>query len=379
MKVNVFYFILSFFSFLNLFIRNSYAIDDPVSMENNKYGVHIFDINEVDKVADLVNSNGGEWGYVTVPIREDQRDRAKWQEFMRKCNEKKLIPIVRLATEMKTYGWAKPSKFTSIDYANFLNDLDWPTVNRYIIVYNEPNHASEWGSEVNPEEYVDELAHTIRIFKERNDDFYMLPAGLDAAAPNASGHMRWDVFLARMNARNPEALKSIDGWNSHSYPNHAFSGKPTDRHDHSVISFMYETNLIKKYTGKDLPIFITETGWSNEKLSDDKIAEYYRTVFSTVWNDNRIIAITPFVLNASAGPFEKFSLMDKDGNPKPQYKLIASIVKKPGRPTLDNEQVNTYLPILGVKDNKVEPYSTPEPVWGKDKWYEVWKWFKKEN
>ena len=359
---------------ISLTAAPTFAIDDPVTFNNNRFGIHIFDIEELEKVPDLVNSNGGEWGYVTVPIREDQRDREKWQGFMQRCRELKLIPIVRLATTMQTYGWSEPTEYTPIDFANFLNDLDWPIKNRYIAVYNEPNHAHEWGGAVNPEEYAQELERAIQIFKDRNDDFFILGAGFDAAAPNDGvKHMRWDTFMQRMYRHRPDVFKKLDGWNSHSYPNHAFSGSPNDRHDHSIVSFIHELELAERYAGKNFPIFITETGWVNTALSDETIARYYEIAFETVWNNSEIIAITPFVLHAGAGPFAPFSLKDAGGNPKPQYLALQSFPKVKGEPNL-NKDDDEFKLVAGEEVNRVAPYADQSQPFVYDKWGDVLDW-----
>jgi hypothetical protein len=321
--------LISFITIVNslLLPTKAWAIVDPLTTENNKFGIHVFDSPELEDAAKLVNSNGGSWGYVTVPIRSDDRNREKWNAFMHRCSDLKIIPIVRLATTMQPYGWSKPTLFDAIDFANFLNDLDWPVKNRYVIIYNEPNHANEWGGYVSPEEYADTLEYTAHVFKQRNDDFFILPAGLDAAAPTDANHMNWQLYIKRMMNHNRGALKAIDGWNSHSYPNPAFSGSPADIHDHSIVSFQHEKQLVESLTGKLLPIFITETGWSNERLSDETIATYYDQALSGPWNNSQIVAITPFVLHAGAGPFAKFSLKYPDGNNRPQYTKLEQIQK----------------------------------------------------
>lgn len=364
---------------LSLFLpAKTLAITDPLVSENNKFGIHIFDPSEIDKVSDLVNSNGGEWGYVTVPVRADDRNREKWNAFMKKCSDKKLIPLIRLATTMTPKGWAKPSQYDDIDFANFLNDLDWPTQNRYIIVYNEPNHATEWGGEVNPEEYVQVLEKTTQTFKDRNENFFILPAGLDAAAPNKSGYMNWKTFLMRMYAENHNALSSIDGWTSHSYPNPAFSRSPYDRHDHSITSFKHEADLVKRLTGKTLPVFITETGWSNEHLSDRTIANYYEVAFSSAWADDQIVAITPFVLHAGNGPFTVFSLLHPDGSPKPQYETLKNLPKTKGQPlpNVEEPEVETVLPVLGEVTEATPPSKPLFDINTLNKLSDVFNWFK---
>ena len=87
--------------FLCLFVisaQSAFAIVDPRESANNRFGIHIIDRGDFQPAAELVNSNGGEWGYVTMVIREDQRDTETLQQQFDELREKKLIPIVRIAT-----------------------------------------------------------------------------------------------------------------------------------------------------------------------------------------------------------------------------------------------------------------------------------------
>ena len=127
---------------------------DPASVPNNRVGVHILDPNEINDAAKLINSSGGDWGYVTIPIRSNDRDRDKWLKFFQNARRLHVIPIIRLATYPNSDVWVEPNSADLIDFANFLNDMPWPTNNRYLILFNEPNHANEWGGNLNPYNYA---------------------------------------------------------------------------------------------------------------------------------------------------------------------------------------------------------------------------------
>ena len=350
--MKVYWIFLLCFLFVKVFTRLGLAIYDPLTVANNKFGIHVFNSDEVDLAASLVNTNGGEWGYITVPIQSNDRNREKWNEFMDKCAELKLIPIVRLATLMDKNSWARPTKWDGVDFANFLNDLSWPTKNRYVIVYNETNHGNEWGGAVDSASYARVLSETIDVFKDRNEDFFMLPAGMDAAAPNmGTQHMNWKRYLYQMNQAVPGIFNKIDGWNSHSYPNPAFSSSPYERHDHSIISYRIEKDYIKNFSNKNLPIFITETGWSNEWLSEYRIANYWRTAVEEIWIDEDIVAITPFVMFAGAGPFEPFSFYYRNMQARPFAVYYINYVKTKGEPVMAKKR-ETNIRVLGEMTEK---------------------------
>lgn len=333
-------FLLSVFIFFTA-VSKAYAIENPLSVPNNKFGIHILFPTEINDAASLVNSTGGQWGYVTIPIQAGDKDVKKWQEFLNKAKELRIIPIIRLATEgdyFNTQVWRKPTELDIIDFANFLNSLNWPVKNRYIIVFNEVNRGNEWGGQANPSEYADLLSYAVTTFKSKSQDFFIISAGMDNAAPdNGTKFINEYNFLSLMNIAVPGIFNQVDGISSHSYPNPGFSQPPNVDSKTSIFSFKYEKGLIDSMSIKDLPVFITETGWSNEVVTNDTIADYEKIAFLNVWNNKNIVAITPFILRADTAPFNYFSLISPDGTQRSQYQLINSIPKIKGQPTLSDK------------------------------------------
>ena len=123
------------------------AENEPV---NNKFGIHLAVPSEQDlqAAAALVNSNGGDWGYVTVVMEENDRDLGKWQGIFDRMRELHLIPIVRLATSPEGDHWRRPSADEAQIWAEFLNSLNWVVKNRYVVLFNEPimppSGAGKW-------------------------------------------------------------------------------------------------------------------------------------------------------------------------------------------------------------------------------------------
>jgi len=341
------------------FSRPAHAIEDPLSKPNNKHGIHILFDTELDEAAALVNSTGGQWGYVVIPIQAGDKDLEKWQAFMDKAKKLKIIPIIRLATEgdyFNTKVWRKPKEEDVLDFANFLDSLHWPVKNRYVIVFNEVNRDDEWGGSANPREYAQLLSYASTVFKSLHPDFFVLNAGLDNASINGNGAINKLTYLQRMNQSVPGIFNQLDGFNSHAYPNPAFSQPPSGQGVMSINSFRFERSLIAQYSDKKLPVFITETGWSGAKLSDETRAAFYREAFVGSWADPEITAITPFLLRAGGGPFEDFSFINKEGKPTKQYEEIEKMKKTPGQPTLNSTPTPTPQ-VLGTetKDAKNLP------------------------
>ena len=138
--------------------KEALAIYDPLSVPNNKYGIHIVDENDLENAASLVNSTGGDWGYVTMVMRKDDRNLTKWQKIFDQMRSLHLIPLIRLATIMQNDIWQRPDLKEASIWAKYLNNLEWPIKNRYVILFNEPNHAKEWGGIVDPESYANVVA-----------------------------------------------------------------------------------------------------------------------------------------------------------------------------------------------------------------------------
>lgn len=331
--------ILLFIAVLFVFPLNcAFATYNPASVPNNKFGIHILFPEELLKAQKLINSQGGDWGYVTIPIQSSDKDLKKWQKFMDDARELHIIPIIRLSTTgdyFNTTVWEKPKLTDIVDFANFLDSLNWPTKNRYVVIYNEVNRGDEWGGSPDPFEYAQILDFAVDTFKAKNPDFFVISAGLDNAAPNLFGkYMNEYDFLSAMSYEIPDIFEKIDGMASHSYPNPAFSQPPGSN---GVRSFKREENLMQSLSGKNLPVFLTETGWSKDAISPEVVARYYKQSFENDWNDQNIVAVTPFLLNAGAGPFEKFSFISQNGDETLQFKEVAQIPKVRGDPEIKEE------------------------------------------
>lgn len=332
--------ILLVMTLLFTFPKAAFATFDPLSVPNNKFGIHILFPDELNEASKLVNSNGGDWGYVVIPIQAGDKDLIKWQTFMDKAKTLHLIPILRLATEgnyFNTKVWRKPTPADVLDFANFLDSLDWPTKNRYVVIFNEVNRGDEWGGNLNPAEYADMLYYSTIVFKNKNQDFFIISAGLDNSAPNSGkDYMNEYQYITDMHDFLPDLFTKIDGMASHAYPNPGFSQSPLNQTKSSIASFRYERDLLESFANKKLPVFITETGWSKNGVPDVLSASYYSIAFLSVWNDPSIVAVTPFLLRADGGSFSQFSFLN-NGNPTLFYNTIALFPKTKGNPVISGE------------------------------------------
>jgi len=368
-KVFWFFLILSFLSLV--FTKTSLAEE-----KINKFGVHVLEISDLEKAGEILNSKGGDWGWVTVVIRDDDTNSQKWQDFMDQCRERHLVPIVRIATHLEGQNWVKPKIQDAQKWADFLDSLNWPVANQYVIVFNEPNQAKEWGGEVNPKEYAKILNEFMQKFKIKNLKLKILNAGLDLAAPNSLTTMDAFKFMQEMNWEVPGIFEKLDGWASHSYPNHGFLGKPWNVNRTSIRGYEWELSFLKNNFGvkKNLPVFITETGWpvgANKYYSEKTVADYLKYAFENVWlKDNRIKSVTPFILNYPEGLFAEFSWLKKDGSFRLDAEAVKNLPKIAWWPeqTTKYEMIAIVLPPFLPADTKYQGKLTlknvGQSIWG---------------
>lgn len=320
-----------------------YAMYDPFIVPNNKFGMHIADFNDISDVAPLVNSSGGDWGYITLVASDGDRDSGRWQRMFDQMRRLHLIPLVRIATRVDKDHWVKADSSKFDEIVSFFDALNWPTENRYIILYNETNHSKEWGNSLDPEGFAQSTVTLAKKFKEASEDFFILPAGLDVSAANDGQSMDAAEYMRRMVAAQPEFLQVIDGWTSHSYPNPGFSGRPDAFGRGSVRSYQWELTYLKELgLTRTLPVFITETGWVHREgkethgglLSSSQVGENFRQAAESVWSDPAVVAVTPFVFNYQDVPFDIFSFkrLSRDGGYYEQYEAYRSIPKNQGAP-----------------------------------------------
>ncbi len=326
--------------------------------ENNKFGIHITDIHEAEKAAQLVNSNGGDWGYITLTINSNDREVQKWQDKFNALNEKHLIPIIRIATFPDGDSWRKPSKDDPKDWADFFNKLYWPIQKRHVIIYNEPNHATEWGNSVDPAEVARYLDETMTALRASSPDYVIMNPGFDSSAPQKlPAYMDQVAYMDAMEKAVPGIFGKLDAWSSHSYPNPGFAGKPGDTGRGTIANYKWELELLRsRYrVQKSLPVYITETGWivrnaehPSIRVDEQTAATYMEEAYQRVWlPDASVVAVTPFLLTSKQSLFSHFSWLRQDDSETAFYTAIKDMQKIPGKPARENKAIVTTVSIPG--------------------------------
>lgn len=372
--------ILSLFLFFFIF----FIVSSTEAVEvNNKFGIHLAQPTDKDigLAVDLVNSKGGEWGYVTLVIHEDDKDIAKWQGIFDNLREKKLIPIIRIATKPDGANWEKAKIEDAPEWSQFLNSLRWVIKKRYIILFNEPNHATEWGGEVNSVEYAKVIKAFAKELKETNPDFFIMGGGLDLAAPSIlPKYEDANIFFeAVVDEITPQDFNMLfDGLSSHSYPNPGFVGSPFDSGRKSIRGYDWELKKLKELGVKSLPVFITETGWNGDVVPRVEVARNYNYAFTNIWlPDKRVYAITPFILNYQSEPFLKFSWFKKGSDePHPEFLAVKSLVKKSGIPVIEESgDIKLNIPKKITNNSTyhftIELKNTGQAIWSRQNGYTI--------
>lgn len=298
------------------------------SAQGDVLGIHLLSPAELPQAQKLLQTKDNARSFVTLPFTyDDLNHKARWQSFLNEAHQANIKPLIRLTTRFENGAWVVPTHADIVAYAKFFTSLDWKDEELTIILFNEPNHAGEWGGTIDPEGYVRIADFAADWFKTEGKKYVILPAGLDLAANNSAKTMEAFAYWKRALAERPEFLEKIDGWTSHSYPNPGFSSNPWKTDKGSLRGYQHELVFLGGYTNKEFPVYITETGWNHDNLTRRNISQYYEVAYRQIWNnDPRIKAVTPFLLQGAPGAFAAFSFLDAQGNPTLAYQVYKSLL-----------------------------------------------------
>lgn len=311
---------------------------------NNKFGMYVENsADQITAAASLINSNGGDWGYVLLTMNITDRNGGYWQRLFDPAKSSHVIPIVQLFNN----GVCNADEIDFGGLADTLGGLNWPSRHRYISVFNEVNAGDYWCGHENGGEYAKTLDKAISAFKDKSGDFFIMPAALNSSARTGAKsnlgntYVGEDLFISQMRAAVPDIFNKIDGWATHAYPQPNFSGAIAGGRD-SILNYRWELSVV----GRALPVFITETGWihkegqeactqysQNGLLSENVTATRYKEAFVNYWlPDPRVQAVTPFTWYGSDPCAAGFNFVKSDGSLYPQGEVIKSIPKNAGSP-----------------------------------------------
>ena len=342
-----------------LFLPFTVRAATEFSWAKNKFGIHLLDnANDIKSAAELINSHGGDWGWVVLVLRDNDLNRDKWQNIFNRCRRYHLLPIIRLATHAQGQFWIKPTLNTVNREAQFINQLNWPSQERLVIIFNEPNRGDEWSGKASPREYAQILSYSLKIFRQQSKKYFILNAGLDLAAPQQPPQFISAAnFYKAVIYSQPRIFEQLDGLASHSYPNHGFRGSANDWGRTSIHGYAWELAYLQRLgVSKKLPVFITETGWPHREgikknhsyLPAKYLKNHFRQAFKNWLRDKRVAAFTPFLLNYSLPPMDHFSWQKPNGQYYPYASVLKNWPKEANHPLqIDKAMVVTAdIPIL---------------------------------
>ena len=315
---------------------------------NNKFGMYVQNSgDQIAAAAGLVNSSGGDWGYVLLTMNLNDRGSGTWQSLFDAAAQHHVIPIIQLFNA----GTCNPDEMDFGGLAEMLNGLSWPAKHRYISIFNEVNAGDYWCGNASGESYAKALDKAIREFKDKSSDFFIMPAAFNSSARTGAvsnekaKYIGEDLFLSQMNQAVPGIFNRIDGWATHAYPQPNFSGAIYGGRD-SILNYSWEMGIVRSLGGPSLPIFITETGWLHKEgqescgqysqaglLSEGVVAARYRSAYVDYWlRDARGVAVAPFIWASNDPCAAGFAWQKPDGSLYPQGDVIKALPKTAGSP-----------------------------------------------
>lgn len=301
---------------------------------NNIVGLNVARLRRdryVAAAAEIVNANGGDWGYLTVVFTSEERDNGTGDQLLRelldRCYEYHLQPIIRVATrfDVGSETWSRPEPDDAERWRAFLERGKWPTAKVWVIAGNEPNLGREWGGEVDAAAYAAYLDHFLNVFSD-SERFMVANAPLDASNTSEMPKMQDAYeFLTEMDTAVPGIFARLQGWASNPYmvPHQG----PELRYTHRA----YESEL--EFIGRDMPVLVTEAGHLN--TGDEKeIAAFYEEAFRDWTADSRVVAVTPLFWHPDRGVYWMFDF-NKDNQvieKSPTYDLMQRLPRERGSP-----------------------------------------------
>ena len=316
--------------------------------QNNKVGMYVQNSgDQIAEAAELVNSNGGDWGYVLLTMNLNDRGGGTWQSLFDAAAKSHVIPVIQLFNA----GACNPDEMDFDGLAEMLNSLAWPSRRRYISIFNEVNAGDYWCGNASGESYAKALDKAINAFKSKSSDFFIMPAAFNSSARTGAvsnekaKYIGEDLFLQQMNQAVPGIFSRIDGWANHAYPQPNFSGAIYAGRD-SILNYNWELGLLRQFGVGSLPVFITETGWIHKEgqescgqysqaglLSAEVVAARYQAAYTNYWlPDPRVVAVMPFILASSDPCAAGFAWQKPDGSLYPQGEMLKVIPKVAGSP-----------------------------------------------
>lgn len=315
---------------------------------NPKLGVHTRLTDEAEpgnikRTLEMVREMGASWivEYFPWAYMEPGPGIYDWDHadlVVNHANRQGLTVLARLGM---VPSWARPrdSAFSYLlpenyaDFARFVGAFmaHFKERVRYIIIWNEPNLALEWGFRpVSPEDYMLLLCDAYREAHAVDPDVVVLGGALapTLAPPGSEWGMDDLEYLRRMYAAGASAC--FDALAVHAY---GWSRPADDPPETGVVNFrrveLIRQVMVQNHDGHK-PIFITEGGWNDHPrwVHAVRPAERIRYTLRAYqlaleWPWCRVVALWAFRYPWPANSYlDYFTFVTPDFLPKPIYEEV---------------------------------------------------------
>jgi hypothetical protein len=335
----------------------------PPSLSNNIVGLNVARLVQpmyISAAADVVNANGGAWGYLTILLTRDDRDLPRsvdlLQQVLDRCFELRLQPIVRVGTRFDpaTGIWERPLYDEPVRWRDLFDQARWPTPTVWIVPANEPNLGREWGGKVDAPSYARYLERFIITFAD-DDRYRVVNAPLNLSNAHEPPLMQDAfLFLEEMAKVSPSVFERLPAWASNSYQVDGLGDGQRFTH------LGYEAEL--EAIGRDMPVLIIETGVLN-RHGEDEITRFFTVAYRDWQRDRRVIAATPLVWDPDVDDHWMFTF-DQYGNllgGNATYRVLRELPRVAGSPGGPLPLENTARVSAAAVKARPLPIFAPDP------------------
>lgn len=331
---------------------------------NNIVGLNLARLHQpryIWATSEIVNANGGSWGYVTVLLTREDRDSPlaahALQQLLDRCFEVRLQPIVRVATHFDEASgvWERPTDDEPVRWRALFEQVTWPNLVVWVVPANEPNLAREWGGRVDVDSYVHYQERFMEIFAD-SQRFKVVNAPLNLSNAHKPPEMV-DAFefLAELMSISPSLVEQLPAWASNSYRVDGLGSGLRFTHRG------YETEL--EAVGREMPVIITESGVLHRKSEDD-VARFFVDAYRDWQADKRVVAATPLFWDPDEDEHWMFTLAEdgKVATTSPTYRALQGLPRVAGSPYVQPPMGNTPGVSASAVRTRPLPVFMPDPL-----------------
>ena len=311
---------------------------------NEKYGVHYYDYHNVVNIANGTDTTSlgkiKETGFKYVRFLMEWKfiERTKnlydfgiWDTFIDKLLENDLIPYIYIGEE--------PNKALGLSYLQTLTHFEvfcnvvttrYKNKGIYWEIYNEPN-IDFWfdgkGNTVQDAKDYANMVKNVSVIIRNNDKTGKIIGGVVACAndyaTNKDNIGYWSKYIEYICEEG--ILDYIDYFSFHPY-------KLIDKPELYITKVHYQIKaILSKYSNKDIPLIISEFGYSLAKISSDLQANYLTRALC-IFDMLDIKLVNVFNWNDTATDTNEidgnFGIIDFNGVPKLAHQKIKNLISE---------------------------------------------------